>query len=168
MKLEHSFPVRCTRPQNSGQPLSGFSCVCEIVKGIMEPWDTPQVKVLNRSLLAPLPFTKQHHASWLLFSSFQHFSPTHKAIVRTVFQQVWMVVGRRDYPVDHRDCCHWCCQHSRCPLLCKAWHLFSCWQHGHTILQQYWAISCLFELWIQKHHIPHSYTGGFIKYCYKH
>ena len=39
----------------------------------------------------------------------------------------------RTSAVDHHDCCHWCCQHSGCPLLCKAWHNFSAGNMG-TIL----------------------------------
>ena len=38
---------------------------------------------------------------------------------------VCMVVRIRVYPVDHHDCCNWCCQHSGCHLLHKTGHLFS-------------------------------------------
>ena len=51
----------------------------------------------------------------------------------------------------------------RLPLLCKAWHPLSCWQHAHANVQQYWTIFWHFESWLQKQNIPHSYTGGFFK-----
>lgn len=84
------------------------------------------VKVLKRSLPpVPLPFINWYHIrrndrSWFHFSSVHHFSPKHKAIIGVIFQQVWMVVGRRGYPVDHHDCCHWYCQHLDCPLLLES------------------------------------------------
>ena len=73
------------------------------------------------------------------------------------FSLAWgHLVSIRGYPVDHLTIAIGVCQHSGCPLLCNARHPFSCWQHGHDIVQQYQAISWHFELWKQKHNIPHS------------
>ena len=89
-----------------------------------------------------------------LFLSVTHFSLKHRTIYRAGSWQVWIVVITRGYPVDHPECWYWC-QNSGCLLLCKEFHPFLSWQKWQDV-QQYWASSWHFELWIQKHDTAHS------------
>lgn len=59
---------------------------------------------------------------------------------------LWMVLSRREYPVDNFDCCHWYCQQSVCLLLCKACYVnsFPCWQHGTIYCSNIFSAKYLF------------------------
>ena len=100
--------------------------VCQPTSAFHKP--TEKIRCPKQKIHKVTPHRGGNPRSWL------------KAIIRAVFQQVWMAVRRRGYPVDHLDSCHWCCQHSGCPLLCKTGYSFSCWKRRHNIVQQYWAI----------------------------
>ena len=98
---------------------------CVLTVSVVWQWNQLPWEMLSARMLESFKRKLDNHLSDLLWSGFLPWTGDWtRWLYRPIPTKLFYDSMR----------CPWCCQHSGCPLICKAWHPFSCWQHGHDIL----------------------------------